>query len=84
MYDKKELIKDCLNFYKVIGGAEELADRGWREDVWMHDGYTQTIDEVYAKYLPEESNDFVPITVDDYLSVEYRLCTFFEEALNKL
>ena len=83
-FNRKELIEDCLNFFMTVGGAMELADRGWREDVWMHDNYKETIEEMEEKYLPDLFENFIPNKVDDYLDLEDKIADFFKESLMNL
>lgn len=79
-----ELVNDFETFNKITGAAENLADRGWREDVWCDDSYKEEIEELYIKYLPDESNNFIPIKVDDYLEVENKLESFFKNEILEL
>ena len=75
---EKELYNDFVEFTKAVGAAEELSDRGWKEEVWCSDSYQDTIDIIFKKYLPEDAEAFVPITPDDYLYTERLVRERFE------
>ena len=81
---EKDLVKDFKIFNQVVGGAMELADRGWREDVWCSDQYKETLEDLYKKYLPIKSENFIPLKVDDYLDIENEIADFLEEELLEL
>lgn len=84
MQYEKDLIKDFKIFNQVVGGAIELADRGWKEEVWFSDKYQDTLEDLYRKYLPIESEHFIPLKVDDYLEIEDKIANFLEEELLEL
>lgn len=80
----KDILKDFESLSKVVGAAQNLSDRGWKDEVWCDDSYKETIEELYIKYLPDEAENFIPIKVDDYLEVEEKLMNFFREEIFEL
>lgn len=82
-YNKK-IVKDFEKFNQVVGGAMELADRGWKSEVWCNQKYKETIEELYLEYLPEEYEVFIPIKTDDYLEIEDKIANYLETEILEL
>ena len=62
MYDKRseeeiyaprsiELLNDAIAFFKLIGGADELAERGWKSEAIMDSSYMEAIEDLANKRL---------------------------------
>lgn len=97
MYDEEqyfnereiELLDDAIKFFKLIGGADELSDRGWRIGAIMDTNYMETIEELADKWLMGVVDGYDDCTcilkTDDCLEVEEDLNKYFRaEILEKM
>ncbi|MBR3362633.1 MAG: hypothetical protein IKG40_01755 [Bacilli bacterium] len=76
-----EVITDIINYFKLIGGADELSDRGWETSAIMDDSYMESLEEFEKKYLSDEYENGAILKIDDALNVEKLLTNKFIEMM---
>ena len=76
-----EVITDIISYFKLIGGADELSDRGWRTSEIMDESYMESLEEFEKKYLPDEYENGAILKVEDALNVEKLLTNKFIEMM---
>lgn len=78
-----ELIIDIIKFFKLIGGADELADRGWKTSAIMDRDYMEQLEIIEKKYLPDEYENGALIKINDALQVEKLLKDKFVQIMKE-
>lgn len=78
-----EVIADIISYFKLIGGADELAERGWRTSAIIDTGYMQELEKFEAKYLPDECENGAILKVEDALNAETLLTNKFIEIMKE-
>lgn len=81
---RKKVLNDAINFYKLIGGADELCNRWFKSRIAMDDTYIDEIEELLLTWLPDVYENTCILKVDDCLEAEKALDKFFYEELAAL
>lgn len=81
MFDKRheKLLEDAFSFMKLIGGAMELSDRGWDNDIAMPDYYLEEVEKYFFKHLPDKAECITDI--EECLMAERLLEDYFKEEI---
>ena len=82
-YSKRVLV-DAIKFYKLIGGADELCNRGFKSEIAMDNAYMEEIEELLLNWLPDIYENTCILKADDCLEAEKALEKFFYEELAAL
>lgn len=75
----KDLVKDAISFFKIVGASDELAERNFDNKDIMTAEYCNEIVELCRKY-GVECDDTMPYGI---LDAEYALEKFFREILER-
>lgn len=76
-----ELLNDAIAFFKLIGGADELAERGWKPEAIMDSNYMEAIEDLANKRLMGTTDGYDDgaciMKIDECLEVEKDLTKYF-------
>ena len=75
----KDLVKDAISFFKMVGASDELAERNFDNNDIMTVEYCNEIVELCKKY-GVECDDTMPYVI---LDAEYALEKLFKETLER-
>lgn len=79
-----KLLEDAIKFYKMIGGADILEEKGFRLSECMDSSYMEEMQNLLIEYLPDEGNNLCIVTADDCIEAEKLLDKFFKEELEEM
>ena len=81
---EKNLLKDMIKFYKMVGGADALEEKGFRLSECMDDDYMEELQDLLIEWLPDIGNNLCIIKIDDCVEAEQALDKFFREEMSEI